>query len=425
MHLSFSAVLCIERFKGFMFFNVIVFIFTLCLFSSLSYAADIKFVFTHESKRFEQLIEKFAEKEKIKIEKVWSAQGDLRVNLLELIEKGDAPDVVLIPSDHIGLHHLMNYSEIESSLRINERRHAPQNKLTELKKYGVPVIQGNHLMLYYNKQLVKKPAENWRMLAEQQKSLGLPAIVSWSYEEMYWLAPFVGAYGGQLMSNGNISLATPAMAKALNFYKKLKDDGLVKAACAYECSKSAFLSGEVPYTINGDWALKEFEQKFGQQLGIAVLPLIENETRPTSFYATHDLAFPNDSLNGEKREALLKLLAYFQSAEAQEWIWEEMRVLPVEKSTLDKVSTGANELEQQMILALEDAVAMPENSNMSIVWSALRKGFLRHQAGVMNAEDSAKLMQRIADKQRKKLLEFELKQEEAQKEKIKRNRTQE
>lgn len=410
-----------------MFFKVIVLVSTFCFFSSLSLAADLKFVFTHEGKAFEELIKKFSEKENVKIERVWSAQGDLRVNLLELIEKGEAPDVVLIPSDHIGLHHLMNYSVIESSL-ITHSQYGNQVKgvdsqlaISQPVSYGVPVIQGNHLMLYYNKQLIKKPAENWQTMAAQQKSLGLSAIISWSYDEMYWLTPFVGAFGGQLMSGGNISLATPAMAKALNFYKKLKDDGLVKQACGYECSKVAFLNGEVPYTINGDWALKEFEQKYGQHLGIAVLPLIANEARPTAFYATHDLAFPNDSLNGENREILLKLLAYFQSPEAQQLIWDKMRVLPVEKSTLDKVVSSSNELDKQMILALEGAISIPDNSDMSIVWSALRKGFLRHQAGVMNAENSAKLMQRIADKQRKKLLEFELKQEQARKEELERS----
>jgi len=122
--------------------------------------ADIKFVFTHEGSKFSKLIDEFSAREGIKIERVWEAQGDLRLSLLELIERGNAPDVVLIPGDHIGLHKLMNYSAIPLELRTeNISDNIWQSATSDGQIYGAPIMQGNHLMLYYNKRYITEPAK--------------------------------------------------------------------------------------------------------------------------------------------------------------------------------------------------------------------------------------------------------------------------
>ncbi len=380
----------------------------LLLQSSLAFAKEsLQFVFTYEGKTFEQIIDRFSAQENIEVERLWSAQGDLRVNLLELIERGNAPDVVLIPADHIGLHELMNYSAIDASFRSKDiADDLWQTASIDGLNYGIPVIQGNHLMLYYNKKFVSDVAKTWDEIIQQKHLFEKEQLkgsnerfIAWSYDEMYWFAPFYGAYGGWPVIQGKIDLDNNAMIQALDFYKSLKDLKIPEEHCNYACARTSFSKGELAYTINGDWALKEFREKLGDDLGIAILPAISKDKPLVPYFSTHDLAFPNDSLNGKKRKELIRLLTYFQSPETQRFIWQSLGVLPVEKSIVNDVISKSDRLEKQMLLAMKFAKPMPTDSAMTIVWSAMRKGMLRHQAGVMSAEQAAKLMQKIADKQ--------------------------
>lgn len=388
----------------------------LVFFSSLVTAqSDLRFVFTYEGRAFEKLIEKFSQEKAIPVEKVWSTQGDLRVNLLEFIERGSAPDVVLVPGDHIGLHELMNYSPIEKSLRSTQVAAPLWDSVTsDGKIYGVPIIQGNHLMLYYNKRYVDNVAETWQELIAQknaflsanklaqQSSEKQPSntkFMAWSYEEMYWFIPFYNAFGGTVITEGKVNFDTKAMQLALDFYKGLQQKSLPEIDCDYNCAHQAFGDGQLLYTINGDWALKEYKQRLGDDLGVAILPAISAQQPLVPYFSTHDLAFPNNSLQGDHRENLIALIHYFQQPDIQLQIWQELAVLPVEASVVAKVKASKDPTAQQMLAAMKYAVPMPTDSGMTVVWSAMRKGFIRHQMGVMTAEKSAQLMQKIADKQ--------------------------
>ncbi len=381
-------------------------LFSLLLFTTPAFCSPaIKFVFTYEGKRFEQIIDIFSKQENIEIERLWANQGELRVNLLTYIEQGNAPDVVMIPADHIGLHQLMRYSVIPNSYQSTSiSRDIWQSVKSDGQTYGIPVIQGNHLVLYYNKTLVDKPASSWAEIQTQKQQFSSKhsaqsqaKFIAWNYQEVYWLSPFFNAFGSEVITDlGQLSLDNPAMVKALNYYKQLADDNLVEKNCDYQCAKQRFLAGELAYTINGDWAFKEYQATLGKNLGIAQLPAISPQTPLISYFSTHVLAFPNNSLTGPKKAILKKLAHFIQQQVAQEQIWLSMKVFPVHQAVFARIKNSQSPLVQQMITSLEQAQLMPSDSSMSYAWSAMRKGFLRHQAEVMDAEQSAQLMQKIA-----------------------------
>jgi len=221
---------------------------------------------------------------------------------------------------------------------------------------------------------------------------------------MYWFSPFIGAFGGALIDDGEITLNTQAMVDALTYYKSLKQDGLTEARSSYQNTSNEFAQGRLAYTINGDWSLKKYHKMLGDDLGIAILPAISTNQPLIPFYSTHSLAFPNDSLNGPKRQHLLKLMKFLQSPEVQKSIWETLGVMPVESSAFDELNRSSSGVQKQMQGALKYAQPMPSDSAMSIIWSVMRKGFIRHQADVLSAERAAALMQKISDKQRTKSL---------------------
>ncbi|WP_206485648.1 extracellular solute-binding protein [Thalassotalea sp. G2M2-11] len=366
---------------------------------------SIKFVFTYEGQHFEKIIEIFSQHEGIVVERLWASQSDLKAQLLEYIEKDNAPDVVLIPADHIGLHQLMRYSEIPEELQSAQTIPSLwQSVLSDNKTFGIPVVQGNQLMLYYNKRFIDKPATSWQKVYQQQQTFleqnPKTKFIAWNYQEMYWFSPFFNAFGGNAITNGKISLNTQAMANALTTYKQLADNQLIQKDCDYDCASSSFVNHQLAYIINGDWSFKEYYEKLGDDLGIAPLPAIDQQTPLVSYFSTHVLAFPNNSLTGPKKEALYKLINFMQQQVAQEQIWLTMKTLPVHQKVFERITQSQSALVQQLIFSLEHSKLMPSDSAMSFAWSAMRKGFLRYQAGILNAEQSAELMQKIATTKR-------------------------
>ncbi len=387
-----------------------VFLLITLLSTSVLARPTIKFVFTFEGKTFEPIIDQFSQQENIEVERVWADQGDLKVNLLEYIEKGNAPEIVLVPADHIGLYKLMNYSVIPhhlQSTRVSEQ--VLKSSISDGKPYGVPVMQGNHLVLYYNKKLVNSPAKTWPEMAQQKQKFiqqnklkEQDKFIAWNYNDMYWLTTFLNAYGGSPISNGELTLNSPAMVKALTTYKDLQDNNLPEDNCDYDCAHDLFIENKLAYTINGDWALKEFHAVLGDNLGIAQLPALENGNPLISLFSTHILAFPNDSLNGPNRQSLIKFITFIQTEAIQQQIWDTMGVFPVNSQVFAQLKKSKSPLISEMVQALDNSSPMSSDSQMSYVWSAMNKGFLRHQVGVLDAEQSAELMQKIAAKQKER-----------------------
>lgn len=369
----------------------------------LQAAETLKVVFTYENRQIGELIDQFAANSDIQIERLWTEQGDLKVSMLELIELGNAPDVVLVPADHVGLYKPMQYSAIDPTLFRNDISDNLWNSATsEDTIYGAPIMQGNQLMLFYNKALVSEPATTWAEMATQSSAFRVnhdQHYIAWNFDEMYWFMPFFGAFGGWPITQGALTLNSSAMANALDFYRQLGDADWMDITCDYDCARAAFTAGELAYTINGDWALNEYSETLGDKLGIANIPAISADQPARPMFSTHVLAFPDDSLNGPKRDALIEFTNFMQSPDIQRELWTEMQVLPVEASAYDYALNHTLPLHRSLLKSLEFAKPMPADAAMTFAWSAMRKGYLRHKTGVMSGTDAAALMQDLAERQ--------------------------
>lgn len=373
------------------------------LFATNAMATEtLKLVFTYENKKIADLIDQFEAESGISIDRLWKEQGDLKVSLLELIERGNAPDVVLIPSDHVGLYKPMGYSAISPADFSND---IPDelwlSATSDGTVYGAPVIQGNQLMLYYNRQLVSEPAATWTDLREQKASFDVPGaeLIAWNFDEMYFFMPFFGAFGGWPIMEGQLTLGSDAMMQALDFYQQLRLDKIVDPNCDYNCAMNLFKNGKLAYTINGDWALDEFQNVLGNNLGIAKIPAIADDKPARPMFSTHVLAFPNKSYDGPKKQTLIQFVNYMQSPEVQKSLWQNMQVLPVETSAYAFALANTRDYQNELLQTLTYARSMPGDSAMTFAWSAMRKGYLRHKAGILSSRDAAYLMQELAEKQ--------------------------
>ena len=363
------------------------------------YAATINLAHTMKHEHFNELLSTLAEQSGLTVNSVLVDQKALKVRLVQNTSTSTSTDVVIVPADHLGLDKYANYSVIPDSLIADttDQRTLETAKLNN-KLLGIPIIQGNHLLLFYNKQFVKKPIENWQDIYRIQSSLPEKVkLVTWSFMEMYWFIPFLSAFNGDLIVDNHVQLNTPAMQSALKFVWDLNKQNLVDRQCDYTCSNNAFKAQQAAFTIDGAWALKTYEQALGDNLAVQQLPKLNGEYMQP-YYSTFVLAFPNDGLNGVNKDNLIKFAKLVQAEKFQTMIWQKLQDIPVNTEVLNSLKSQQGTELATLIEAMQFTKAMPSTASMIIVWEVLNKGFIRYGSGALTAEQAGLFMQGLAER---------------------------
>ncbi|NHH88983.1 Maltose-binding periplasmic protein [Pseudoalteromonas sp. MB47] len=363
------------------------------------YAATINLAHTMKHEHFNELLSTLAEQSGLTVNSVLVDQKALKVRLVQNTSTSTSTDVVIVPADHLGLDKYANYSVIPDSLIADttDKRTLETAKLNN-KLLGIPIIQGNHLLLFYNKQFVKEPIENWQDIYRIQSSLPEKVkLVTWSFMEMYWFIPFLSAFNGDLIVDNHVQLNTPAMQSALKFVWDLNKQNLVDRQCDYTCSNNAFKAQQAAFTIDGAWALKTYEQALGDNLAVQQLPKLNGEYMQP-YYSTFVLAFPNDGLNGVNKDNLIKFAKLVQAEKFQTMIWQKLQDIPVNTEVLNSLKSQQGTQLATLIEAMQFTKAMPSTASMIIVWEVLNKGFIRYGSGALTAEQAGLFMQGLAER---------------------------
>lgn len=342
------------------------------------------------------IVKGFVKKTGTPVDVNWIIHSDYRSSLLRHSFDGDLPDVALVPGDFLSMRAELKLSPIPSAAL--DRAILP-NALAAGEYEGVvlgaPVVWGNHLMLYYNRDLIKVPATSFSELEAQAADLRAKGVkpLGMNFGEMYWLVPFLGAYGGwPLDKQGGITLNTKPMEQALDFYYGLVKKKLTDKQCRNDCTYERFVSGEFAYNMTGDWNYKDLKEKMGDKLGVTVLPTIDSKPMVPMF-SSYVLIFPNDGLNGPKKAALLKFLKYMQSAETQKRWAIEGKLFPVNEKIFKEVTDKADDNMKASLQQLKQARAMPNERNMAFAWEGMAKGFSGRYNGRVTSEEASILMQ--------------------------------
>ena len=363
------------------------------------YAATINLAHTMKHEHFNELLSTLAEQSGLTVNSVLVDQKALKVRLVQNTSTSTSTDVVIVPADHLGLDKYANYSVIPDSLIADttDKRTLETAKLNNT-LLGIPIIQGNHLLLFYNKQFVKEPIENWQDIYRIQSSLPEKVkLVTWSFMEMYWFIPFLSAFNGDLIVDNHVQLNTPAMQSALKFVWDLNKQNLVDRQCDYTCSNNAFKAQQAAFTIDGAWALKTYEQALGDNLAVQQLPKLNGEYMQP-YYSTFVLAFPNDGLNGVNKDNLIKFAKLVQAEKFQTMIWQKLQDIPVNTEVLNSLKSQQGTQLATLIEAMQFTKAMPSTASMIIVWEVLNKGFIRYGSGALTAEQAGLFMQGLAER---------------------------
>lgn len=378
-------------------------------FSSVSFGAEVgEVVFWHnqdtvQAKFLESLVAQFNKQNstKVKVETGVSMQEALLIQ----VEQKKSPQVAWCSSDLIGLYRQFKLSEVPDSAQGSKSDEFKKLVTIKGKSYGIPTLGGNHLLLFFNKTLVKKPAQTWEEMKVQEGELSKKGVkvIGWPYEEPYYFLPFLNALGGWPLSGDKVRLDTPEMRRALEVYKKLSqngDIGVVPPNCDFECNSKRFYKGEFAYALQGDWALLEAKRALGNSLGVTKIPALGG-LPVKSIKMTQSLIFPAKSLNGPHREVLMKFAEFLRGKEIQKRWYLEMMRIPVNAEILKASGvTSMTKLTPELIedvRVFNNARAISNSGNWILMWPAIQRGLQLYLSGVKNAEEATRFMQEMAE----------------------------
>ncbi len=333
---------------------------------------------------------------------------ELRTKFLRSSVTGDGADIVYGPNDIAGVFATAGVIQPVDGLIKAELFNPKALELTKLdgKTWGVPLSEGNHLLMYYNKDLVKSlPTTTKDLIAqakaftnEKQNKFGLVFFQS----EPFWFAGFQSGFGGSLLTvqgkDVKVNIDTPETQKALQFLVDLKDkEKIIPKECNYDCAKAMFLSGNALFHISGDWELSTYAEKFGAKLGIAALPIISETGKPIAPLLGGLFLYVNASTKDKKLAATQKFITYLTSKQVQLRIANKLNKIPSTLEARGDASVKANAILNAAMTAAATTSPMPPQVEIRAAWDGMRIMIQRALSGKETVAQAVKTGQKAAD----------------------------
>jgi len=330
---------------------------------------------------------------------------DLRTQFQTAALGGGGADLVLAPNDFAGPFSVMQIIKPTTGFFKPEQFYdSVVAAVTDAQgtTWGLPVSNGNHLMLFVNKALVKKTPATIEELVEEARRISNPEKKQYGFvynlNEPFWFVTFMGAFGERPLVGAAPKLDTDGMVSALELAKKLKfDDKVVPPDCDYTCAETLFIEGKAGFIINGDWAVGKYKDQVKDNLEIVALPKLAKTGKFMTPMVSGKYVFFNAALKGNNLKIARKFGEYLASAEVQQiWLQKTGR-LPSMKSVGASKELSQDRYLSASLKATENGIAMPMAVEMRAVWDAIRTPLQKVMAGRMEPKAAAFAMQKDAE----------------------------
>ncbi len=353
----------------------------------------------------------------IKVVRTTYQTEDLRQKFITTATAGKAAEIVFGPSDMVGPLATANLLQpVETFTDLNSFIPAALDAVKlDGKIWGIPMSYGNHLMLMFNKDMVKTAPQNTDELIAIAQKLTNPDKKTYGFvmnnNEPFWFAPTLGAFGGWPLSvdaagKATITLNTPENKKALAFWKSLKfDKRIVPAECDYDCARGLFIERKAAMIINGDWFVDEARKSLGDKLGIAPLPIVSETGKPMTPLVSGRYFFVNRRVEGPSADAVKKWLAFLTSKPLQVEMATKLGRVPSNAEAQKDPSVEANATIKSLIEAAANGRAMPPQIEMRAAWDGMRPVQQKVMSNKISPEQGAEEMQTVATERLKGLNE--------------------
>jgi arabinogalactan oligomer/maltooligosaccharide transport system substrate-binding protein len=226
------------------------------------------------------------------------------------------------------------------------------------KLYGIPESQ-KAVVFWYNKNLLATAPSTTAELKSIMES-GVPIGISFG---CYHHFGFFGAFGGEIFNNNGNLIADQGdgVTNAMNYLNGL-----------YQISKSnnwprsdvevltPFIEGRIAGLTNGNWAMGDYKNALGDNLGVAPLP--SGPGGPAQPMLGIDGFYINP--NSKNKEIAIEVALYLTNKQSQTIMMNEAGHVPV-NMTVDITDP----LIQGLIAAFQNGYVRPQSPQISKYWN--------------------------------------------------------
>jgi maltose-binding protein MalE len=294
---------------------------------------------------------------------------------------GALPDVVWGAADLIAISREIDLSTVPKDLIPSSISPRFVSELSlNGSSLGVPILAGNHLVLYSNASIVPIPAKSWEEIIEQRAALNKKQIETLAIPvgEPYYFLPFMLHAG--VFANGVLSPSLgqdwDKAAAAIKNYVTFIDAGVIPRNCSFTCVTDDFLKGKVAYAISGDWQFAENYAALGNNLRISKLPSLQGKPMK-SISASQGLFFPGKSLTGPRRASLIKLVHHLLENEVQYHFAMDAGRIPVTIQAQNQLLRAEVSQEQKNLMEIfHDSQPLQSTDSTILTWLMIRKALI-------------------------------------------------
>jgi len=328
----------------------------------------------------------------------------LREDFLTASLAGAAPDILWTVSDHAGPFVAAGIVEaVDNFFDLNMYVDSAMDAVKlEGKYWGIPISNGNQLMLLYNKKLIVEAPKDTDELFTVGKKLttgGNYALV-WNQTEPFWLVPWLGGFKGKVFAEDGVTptLNTPEMVATLKFLHDMKFDAkIVPPECDYDGADTLFKEGKAAMIINGDWSIGGYVSVLGDDLGVARIPKVSATGEWPKPYTSGVYFMLTEGISGDKLKAAQDFIGFVSTKEKQLEMVKLLNRLPAVKEALGDPLIADNPILKGSADQMVVGTPMPTVLEMRCNWDSMKPEMLAVLADTKSPEDAAKLMQSSAE----------------------------
>ena len=345
-----------------------------------------------------------AENPEVKIDLVTKDTEVLREDYQTSSLAGDAPDLLWTVSDHAGPFTKANLLQpvdelFDLSMYVDS---AVAGVQLDGNTWGVPVANGNHLMLMYNKSMIPEaPTTTDEMIdmAKANTGDGKYGLV-WNQVEPFWLVPWLGGFGGKVFAEDGVTptLNTKEMIATLTFFDELKNvHKVIPSESDYGGADTLFKEGKTAMLINGDWSLGDYKGVLGDNFGTAAMPMVSATGKWPAPYTSGKFFMISAGIPDDELEAVMAFVDFATNLDNQLDIIKTLSRLPALKEALGSELISSDPVLKGSAAQMANGTPMPVVMEMRCNWDAMKPELNAVLAGQKSAEDAALAMQEAAE----------------------------
>ena len=315
---------------------------------------------------------------------------------------GKAADVMMAPFDRVAV--LGKQGQLATVKLADDGRYNDADKKNVTlkgKTYGEPVTIET-LVMYYNKDLIKKAPTSFKELEtlskdskfayENDKTKNVAFLTQWT--NFYNAYGLIKGYGGYVFGdNGTnpkeIGLNNKGSIEGLTYisdwFKNVWPKGMMSTSSNENFVTDQFTSGKTAVVIDGPWMAAKYK-KAKVNYGVAALPTLDNGNKYQAFGGGKAWVISNYS----KQKGLgQKWLDYVTNKKNQTKFFKDTNEVPANEQARGAVAKGDNDLAKAVIEQYKDADPMPNIPEMAEVWTGAENLIVDSAAGKKTPQQAA------------------------------------